>query len=263
MAGRHVQPGFFDLDERYARLSRAGDPLEALDKIINWELFRNPLRKALKKAGRSDGTKGGRPPFDPVLMFKILVLQALYCLSDDAVEYMINDRLSFMRFLGLGLHEKAPDAKTIWLFREHLAKTGAVERLFERFDRYLRQNGYLAMGGQIVDASIIEAPKQRLTKGEKEAIRDGQVPPEWEDKPAKRRQKDTDARWTLKRGRAKVDENGKARQGLIIPAYGYKNHISVDRRHKLIRKWLVTDASAHDGARLADLLDAENTADHL
>jgi IS5 family transposase len=260
MADKHIQPGFFDLDERYARLSEAGDPLEALNGVVDWELFRKPLRKALKKAGRSDRKKGGRPPFDPVLMFKVLVLQALYGLSDDAAEYVINDRLSFMRFLGLGLHEKAPDAKTIWLFREHLAQTGAVERLFERFDRYLRRKGYLAMGGQIVDASIIEAPKQRLTKDEKETLKDGRVPQEWEDEPAKLRQKDTDARWTLKRGRAKVDEDGKARQGLIIPAYGYKNHVSVDRRHKLIRKWLVTDAAAYDGARLAELLDAENTA---
>jgi len=229
MASKHVQPGFFDLEERYARLSRAGDPLEALNKAVDWELFRKPLRKALKKAGRSDGKKGGRPPFDPVLMFKVLVLQALYGLSDDEAEYVINDRLSFMRFVGLGLHEKAPDAKTIWLFREHLARTGAVERLFERFDRYLRRNGYLAMGGQIVDASIIEAPKQRLNREEKEAIRQGQVPQEWEDKPHKLRQKDTDARWTLKRGRAKVDESGKTRQGLIIPAYGYKACPRLDR----------------------------------
>jgi len=70
MARKHVQPGFFDLEERHARLSQAGDPLEALDMAIDWELFRKPLRKALKKAGRTDGKKGGRPPFDPVLMFK-------------------------------------------------------------------------------------------------------------------------------------------------------------------------------------------------
>ena len=83
MARKHVQPGFFDLEERYARLSEAGDPLEALDVAIDWELFRKPLRKALKKAGRTDGKKGGRPPFDAVLMFKVLVLEALYDLSDS------------------------------------------------------------------------------------------------------------------------------------------------------------------------------------
>ena len=99
MARKHVQPGFFDLDERYAALSEAGDPLEQLGAVIDFEPFRYRLEKALK---RSDGSKGGRPAYDPVMMFKVLVLQALYGLSDDQAEFMINDRLSFMRFLGLG-----------------------------------------------------------------------------------------------------------------------------------------------------------------
>jgi len=104
------QAGFWDIDERYARLSKAGDPLEKLNSVVTWSVFRKPLAKALK---RSDGAKGGRPPFDPVVMFKILVLQALYNLSDDQAEFVINDRLSFMRFLGLSLGDKVPDAKTI------------------------------------------------------------------------------------------------------------------------------------------------------
>ena len=89
------QPGFFDLDERYERLSAVGDPLEKLNAVIPWPVFAKPLAKALK---RSDGSKGGRPPFPAVLMFKILVLQALYNLSDDQAEFVIQDRLSFMRF---------------------------------------------------------------------------------------------------------------------------------------------------------------------
>ena len=125
------QAGFWDIEERYARLSEAGDPLDRLNAVVPWEVFRKPLAKALK---RSDGAKGGRPPFDPVLMFKILVLQALYDLSDDQAEFVINDRLSFMRFLGLGLGDKVPDAKTIWLFREHLVEARAMENLFVRFD---------------------------------------------------------------------------------------------------------------------------------
>ena len=92
-----IQAGFWDLDERYVRLSEAGDPLEKLDVLVPWGVFRKPLTKALK---RSDGAKGGRPPFDPVVMFKIMVLQSLYNLSDDQAEFVINDRLSFMRFLG-------------------------------------------------------------------------------------------------------------------------------------------------------------------
>ena len=186
------QAGFWDIDERYVRLSEAGDPLEKLNSVVSWGVFLKPLAKALK---RSDGAKGGRPPFDPVLMFKILMLQALYGLSDDQAEFQIQDRLSFMRFLGLGLDDKVPDAKTIWLFREHLTQARAVENLFARFDKHLAKSGYLAMGGQIVDATIVAAPKQRNSDGEKADIKAGKVPESWKDRPAKLAQKDRDARW--------------------------------------------------------------------
>src|SRR5687768_4164512 len=116
MAG---QPGFFDLDKRYEALSASGDPLVRLSQLIDFEVFRTPLLRALQ---RSDRLKGGRPPYDPVLMFKILVIQTLYTLSDDATEFQVRDRLSFMRFLGLGLEHSVPDAKTIWLFREQLTR---------------------------------------------------------------------------------------------------------------------------------------------
>mgnify|MGYP001222218087 CR=1 FL=1 len=186
-------PGFFDIDERYARLSAVGDPLEKLNAIIPWPIFEKPLAKALK---RSDGSKGGRPPYPAIMMFKILVLQALYNLSDDQAEFVIQDRLSFMRFLGLSLSEKVPDAKTIWLFRESLVRAGAIDNLFSRFDKHLSRSGYLAKGGQIVDATIIQAPKQRNTQDEKDAIKRGEIPEGWKDKPAKLAQKDRDARWT-------------------------------------------------------------------
>jgi IS5 family transposase len=242
------QPGFWDIDERYARLSEAGDPLEKLNAVVPWEAFRKPLAKALK---RSESAKGGRPPYNPVLMFKILVLQALYNLSDDQAEFQIQDRLSFMRFLGLGLGDKVPDAKTIWLFREHLTQASAVENLFARFDKHLTKAGYLAMGGQIVDATIVAAPKQRNTDAEKADIKEGRVPQAWKDKPAKLRQKDRDARWTVKFSKAKVDEEGKTRQrDIAVPAFGYKNHASIDRRHGFIRGFNVTGAAAYDGAQL-------------
>lgn len=254
MAG---QPGFFDLDERLAKLSKGGDPLERLAEVVDFEHFRKPLAKALK---RSDRAKGGRPPYDAVLMFKVLVLQALYNLSDDQAEYQIRDRLSFMRFLSLGLEDPVPDAKTIWLFREHLTQARAVEKLFARFDKHLAKAGYLAMGGQIVDASIISAPKQRNSDGEKADIKGGQVPKAWREKPAKLRQKDRDARWTLKRGRRKEDAQGRPYPEIAVPDFGYKNHISTDRRHGLIRRYEVSDAARHDGAMLAKLLDKSNTA---
>ncbi|ODR91219.1 transposase [Sinorhizobium alkalisoli] len=173
------QPGFWDLDERYQRLSAVGDPLEKLNAIIPWAVFEKPLAKALK---RSDGSKGGRPAFPSVLMFKILVLQALYNLSDNQAEFVIQDRLSFMRFLGLSLSEKVPDAKTIWLFRENLVRAGAIDNLFARFDKHLSRSGYLAKGGQIVDATIIQAPKQHNSQDEKEAIKAGEIPEAWKDK---------------------------------------------------------------------------------
>jgi len=132
------QAGFWDIDDRYGRLSAAGDPLEKLNAVVPWEVFRKPLAKALK---RPDGVKGGRPPFDPVLMFKIMALQALYNLGDDQTEFLINDRLSLMRFLGLALEDRVPDATTIWLFREHLTQARAVETLFARFDNHLAKSG--------------------------------------------------------------------------------------------------------------------------
>ena len=251
------QAGFWDIDERYVRLSEAGDPLEKLSAVVPWEVFRKPLSKTLK---RSDDSKGGRPPYDPVLMFKIMVLQALYSLSDDQAEFQIQDRLSFMRFLGLGFGDRVPDAKTIWLFREHLTQAGAVENLFTRFDKHLTKAGYLAMGGQIVDATIVAAPKQRNTDAEKADIKAGKIPDAWKDKPAKLRQKDRDARWTVKFSKAKAAEEGKVQQrDIAIPAFGYKNHASIDRRHGFIRGWNVTSAAAYDGAQLRNVLNRSNT----
>ncbi|WP_249202442.1 transposase, partial [Gluconobacter kondonii] len=151
------QTGFFDVEERLARLSGLGDQLEAFSRTVDFEVFRPELEKAL---AYSDGNKGGRPPFDPVLMFKILVIQTLNNLSDERTEYLINDRLSFMRFLGLGLSDRVPDAKTVWLFRERLPQAGAIERLFDRFDTTLRNAGYLPMSGQILDATLVAAPKR-------------------------------------------------------------------------------------------------------
>jgi IS5 family transposase len=254
MAG---QPGLFDLDQRYTALSAAGDPLERLAAVVEFELFRSDLDAALD---RSDRAKGGRPPYDPVLMFKVLVLQTLYTLSDDQTEYQIRDRLSFMRFCGLALEDRVPDAKTIWLFREQLTRAGAVERLFQRFDAALRNAGYLAMGGQIVDATVVQARRPRLTNDEKATVKDGGVPASWSK--ARRAQIDTDGRWTLKRGRKRRPDAPprRAQSEIVVPVFGYKNHLGIDRRHGFIRRFVVTDAAAHDGRQLAKLLDRRNTA---
>jgi len=253
-------PGFFDIDERLRELSAKGDDLERIKGLVDFEIFRLDLEAAVPRADRS---KGGRPPFDHVFMFKVLILQAMHALSDERCEYLIKDRLSFMRFLGLGLADPVPDGNTIWTFREALKKAKAIDALFCRFDEALRASGYLAMGGQIIDATIIAAPKQRTTEEEKKAIKAGRIPNDWKDKPAKLRQKDRDARWTVKFTKAKPKGDGAPQVDLAIPAFGYKNHVSIDRHHGLIRKWTASDAAAYDGARLADVLDKENTASEV
>jgi len=253
------QPGFFDVDDRLKRLSDMGDQLEAFGFAVDFEAFRPELVAALSY---SNGSQGGRPPFDPVMMFKILVIQAANNLSDERAEFLINDRLSFMRFLGLSLSDRVPDARTIWLFRERLTKAVAINALFDRFDTALRAAGYIAMSGQIVDASLIAAPRQHNTDDEKKAIKEGRIPDSWGDKPAKLRQKDRDARWTVKFTKAKPREDGSLPSvDLAIPVFGYQNHISIDRGFGFIRKWSATDAAAYEGRRLREgLLDKTNTA---
>ena len=173
-----AQPGFFDIDDRLKRLSDLGEQLEAFRAAVDFGTFRPDLNAALVY---SNGSQGGRPPFDPVMMFKILVIQAANNLSDERTEFLINDRLSFMPFLGLSLADRVPDARTIWLFREKL--TGAIKTLFERFDAMLREAGSIAMSGQIGDASLIAAPAQY----ERRAIKEGRIPDEGKEKPAKLR----------------------------------------------------------------------------
>jgi hypothetical protein len=146
MAG---QPGFFDVEERLKQLSAKGDSLERLNAVVDFDQFRADLEWAVP---RSDRSKGGRPPFDHVLMFKVLILQANHNLSDERTEYLIRDRLSFMRFLGLGLADTVPDANTIWTFCEALTRARivgkpAIEVLFDRFDAALAAVGFLAMSG--------------------------------------------------------------------------------------------------------------------
>jgi IS5 family transposase len=195
-------------------------------------------------------------------MFKILVIQATNNLSDERAEFLINDRLSFMRFLGLGLADRVPDARTIWLFREKLTTAGVIKRLFEQFDAMLRQAGYIAMSGQIVDASLVAAPRQRNTDDEKKAIKQGRIPANWKAKPAKLRHKDRDARWTVKFSKAKPRQDGSMPPvDLAIPLFGYQNHVSIDRRFGFIRRWVATDAATYEGRRLRQgLLDKTNTA---
>jgi len=175
------QRSLFGLSEHLERLSKHGDPLEVLDATVDFECFRGWLVEGL---GYGDGGKGGRPPFDPSSMFKALILQAQHNLSDARMEFMIRDRLSWMRFLGFDLGAPTPDENTIRHFRNRLTETGTLKRVMKAFDWQLRKKGYIPMSGQIADASLVAAPRQRNTEGEKEAIKAGKSAPEiWPDEP--------------------------------------------------------------------------------
>ena len=238
------QPGFFDVNRRLEAISVKGDPLETINASVPWEEFRAPIEVATETKPEEKKSNAGRPGYDTILKFKMVVLAALYNLSDEQLEIQVRDRLSFMRFLDLGLHDPVPDATTIWLFREALVEAKLIDTLFQLFDQHLAGKGFIARGGQIIDATIVSAPKQRNTREENETVKAGKTPEDWVKKPAKNSQKDKDARWTKKHGHS---------------YYGYKNHVGIDRTHKLIRKWDTTEASVHDSQKFGDILDASNT----
>jgi hypothetical protein len=190
------QFGFFDADRRLAALTAKRDPLEMIARVVPFDSFRSEIEAAVLTPASEKKSTAGRKPIDVMVMFRMLVLQSLYNLSDEQVEYQVRDRLSFTRFLGLGIEDGIPDGTTLWLFRETLAKAGLVEKLFERFGQHLEAKGYIARGGQMVDATIVPVPKQRNSRDENDEVKAGKTPEAWQKNPAKNRQKDKDARWT-------------------------------------------------------------------
>lgn len=215
-----------------------------LKAIIDWEWFR-PLMEEICGYSQKDKKKGGRPPFDPILMLKILILQKYYGLSDEKVEFEINDRLSFLSFVGLQLGDDVPDARTIWDFKERIEAKGrnGSARLFEAFGEVLSNQGLVAKEGSIVDASFVDAPRQRNTREQNKQIKEGERPEGFEKESAKGRQKDCDARWTKKN-----DETH----------YGWKNHINADAKSKLITAQVTTDASVHDSQIFKQLITKDD-----
>ena len=235
------QAGFFDFEQRLDQLNDHGNPLHTLDQAVDFEAFRPTLERVRDKPRKSNA---GRRPFDVVLMFKMLVLRSLYGLADGQLEYQVRDRVSFMAFLGLGPGDDVPDEKTVWAFRNDLTELGLIDELFEQFEADLSAAGFAASQGSIVDANIVAAPRQRNTRDENAQIKRGERPASFDANPAKGRQKDTDARWTKKRGQTH---------------FGYKNHVNVDARHKFVRQYAVTDAATHDSQVMDELLDEDNT----
>jgi IS5 family transposase len=239
------QVNLFGGETQLKRLSKLGDPLEKVGKAIDWEMFR-PLLKQIRKNATE---KGGRPSQDEVMMFKIVMLQQWYALSDDSAEYMINDRLSFQRFLGLELGEKSPDSKTIWVFKEALGKkdddASIARRLFDKFNAELESEGIITHKGSMIDATFVDAPRQRNTPEENKAIKEGKIPEGWRksEKVNKLAQKDIDARWAKK-----GDETH----------YGFKDHAKVDRDSKIVTDFSVTSANIHDVNEFEGLVDAKD-----
>lgn len=229
-----MQPGFFDHDIVHSKLDRLNDPLLKFDEIVNWEGFRLTLEEIRPQ---KDKRRGGRPPLDVVLMFKMIFLRHYYDLSLKQVEFQVLDRLSFRRFLGLSLEDPVPDTNTVWVYEERLIAHDLIKPLFVDLMIQIENAGYSARGGQIVDATIVEAPKRQRRKDDDDD--DGNQTP------AQRRQQEPDARWTKKHGHS---------------FYGYKDHLAVDHRHKLIRGFEITAANKHDGHLLAEVLDPNNTS---
>lgn len=233
-------PGLFDYEFQLEKINKHNPPLQKLDKVVDWEMFRSPLEEAFAIEAKAPG---GRPPFDRVMMFKIIILQRYYNLSDEQTEFQIKDRLSFQQFLGLQIGDKVPDEKTIWLFKEQLKEKGLSKQLFEMFTHTLISNGIIAKEGSIVDASFVNVPRNRNTREENEAIKQGNIPESFEDNKAKLSQKDCDARWMTK---------NRERH------YGYKNHVNADAKTKLITKFTTTTANVHDSQALEEIVNRDD-----
>lgn len=234
-----MQASIFDESERLSKISKLGDNLEKLNSVINWEIFRSIINRALATDKKSNA---GRPPFDHILLFKIIILQKIYNLSDDATEYQINDRLSFMRFLGLSISNNVPDAKTIWKFKNDLKNANVMKELFELFNKLLEEQHIITHEGTIVDATFVDVPRQHNTRKENADIKEGKIPEEWLGKKNfhKYAQKDTDARWVKKGNETH---------------YGYKDLVKADADSKIITDYAVTAASVHDSQEFLTLIN--------
>ena len=207
--------GLFDIDNRPDYLTENGDMLPNLKELVPREKFRSDLEVIY---GHERISNAGRRPFDVVMMFNILILQSLYNLSDDGMEYQIMDRLSFMNFPDTALDSRVPDAKTIWLFRSKPEEHKLARTLFDRFNAFLAESGFVAKKGQFVDAAIVRVPAQCNPRDESKAVEEGKPPVgNWSE--AKKRQKDTDAR--------RVQKNGKNCRGC-------KPHVEADVKYKII-----------------------------
>ena len=235
-----IKHSLFADQEREAKLNELGDTLRLLEQHVDFAALAASVDHAAPRPSRE---RGGRPPFSTELMVRVLLIQQLFNLSDEQMEFQLLDRLSFQRFVGLRTSSQIPDRTTIWTFKERLIKAGASETVFDAVNRQLSRHGYMARGGQMIDASIVQTPKQSIKKAEKDLLAEQAMPADWS--PAKRRQKDVEARWTKKHDKS---------------FFGYKLSASADKRYKLIRKIKISAASEHDTLHFEAVIDPANTS---
>ena len=236
--------GLFDDVFQLDKLDKIGDPLNQLNEVVDWEMFRPLLEKACKR--RYDKGQGGRPGYDLVLLFKMLIIQRLYNLSDEQLEYQTIDRTSFKRFLNLALGDRVPDAKTVWRFREQLHGAGVAEEIFNTYRVYLEEQDIITKRGTIVDATFIDRRRQNMSKEEYEQVKAGRVPERISEKEARRRQIDLDARMGFKREKGH-DKRKQCHNG-------YKDVHLVDAESKCITKVKVMPANMRDDAQLEEMV---------
>ena len=239
MSRHAIKNDLFSQDLRRKQIDGLGDPLQALEAHVDFAALAAEVDRV---APREVNPKGGRPPYPTETMVRILMLKRLHNLSDEQTEYQLLDRMSFQRFCGLSLSRTVPDRTTIWLFENRIGAEGA-QAIFQAMKHQLERKGYIARCGQLIDATIVQAPTQRNSRKDNEQIKQGQVPEDWSD--AKRAQKDVDATWTRKHGKS---------------YFGYKLSINADNRHKVIQRIVTDTASTHDSQHFKALADPTNTS---
>jgi transposase, IS5 family len=235
-------PGLFDDFIQTLDVQTFETPLARVGKLIEWKMFKKTVHSAVLSKPKGPG---GRPRFEPLLMFKILILQRLHGLADDDTCFQITDRNSFRAFLGITPADLVPDGQTIRDFREALIAAKSFDELFQTFLTHLQtQHGLaLAKQGVIVDATFAEVPRQHNTPEENASIKAGEVPASMLESPKRLAHKDTDARWTKKNEQS---------------YYGYKNHVKADVTDKIIMDCVVTSASVHDSQALEQLVNSSD-----
>lgn len=234
-----IKTDLFADEHHRKKIDTLGDPLAEIGSYIDFAALAEEVDRVVP---RPVSPQGGRPPYPTETMVRILVLKRLYNLSDEQMEYQLLDRMSYKRFCGLANAVTIPDRTTVWTFENRIGESGA-KALFDAMTAHLLKHGYIARGGQIVDASLVPAPKQRNSREENKLVTEGAMPAGW--KPAKRRQKDVAATWAQKHGKNH---------------FGYKLSINVDAKYKVIRQFETGTASIHDSKHFETVMERANTS---